>query len=478
MTLTSVTGPGLPLSVGQRALLFVHGLAGQPGVHNVALAVRVGLAISPAVLADAVADVLAQHELLRSVYVEVDGEARRYVLPVDGAGCRAEFEVHDLPGASQDTVKALAHERTMVPFRLDAQPPLRVMLIRVAGDDSVLVAVTHHIATDGDSQTLILQDLLTAYAARVNGTSPAWRPPSANFTDLVAEETAMLGSAEAEAHARYWSQVCRDAPDFLALPTDRPRPERQGFTGAQCDFRLSEELVTRLRTAATKTGVTSFALLMAAFQVLLQRTSGQRDFMVGYPATTRNSRHTRGAIGYLVNTLPLRAQLDPADRFAELAERVGARVREGFRHRGYPFALIRRDLGLAPDLSRPPIFQVLFTMVVAYPPRSFFEVSVGGEGSYLGAPMRGFDVAQQAGQYDITLDLAESRTGIRGIVKYDTALFLPDTARRIADQFVTVVEAITNDPGRRIRDIPMVNNAERDFLLALGNQSIRAEPAS
>lgn len=468
MTTAGNPGGPLPLSAGQEALWLAYRSQPSSPVYNVAVAVRVHTPLDASALAKAVTATADRHELLRSLFAEIDGQPRRVVREAT----RARLEAHDLTAASDSQVRAAAQAELARPFRLSTEHPFRVILLRVAPDDTVLLITAHHIATDADSQVLVLRDILDAYQAfrRDNG-PPAWPRLAATYAEHVAAERELLASPRVAALTEYWRTSCAGAGPTLALPTDHARPEVQRFTGSQYQFSLSGGLAPKLQAAARAMGVTMFTYLLGIFQALLYRYTLQSDFLIGYVTTTRQ-RKTRDVVGYFINTLPVRAHINQGSTLREIVMAASRNVRAGMAHRDLPLPEIVRALRLPRDPGRLSMFQVLFTMLAAYPPDPLFDLTtVGGDLMYGELQLSDFDVRQQEGQFDLTMELIEAGPVINGIIKYDTDLFSSKTIEDYVRHFVLLLKAAAADAGQRATDVSLADSREREWLLECSSGS-------
>jgi hypothetical protein len=281
----------LGLTAGQEALWFIHRIAPDSAAYNVTLGVRVRTTLYPERLERAVAAVRDRHDLLRSTFGEIDGQPVRFVNPASlarsggsGRSDRSVFAVRDLPATISDTQwYELARDAGAVPFRLLAgEEPFRVTLLRRAADDGLLVVTAHHIVVDGPSMPIIFRDVLRAYrilAAEGDHPVPLLAPLPRCYDDYVRGERKLIESERGERQAAYWRETCAGSAPARLLP-DRPQPPRRRYVGDTCPLRVPDNLTSRIRSTAVASGVTSFAVVLAALQSLLYRWTGQPDSMI------------------------------------------------------------------------------------------------------------------------------------------------------------------------------------------------------
>ncbi|MFF7656632.1 condensation domain-containing protein [Streptomyces sp. NPDC007983] len=460
-----------PLSVGQEALWFLHRMAPDSSAYNVAAAVRIRTALDIGILRKALAATAERHDMLRSTFVEEPAGPRRAV----GTADMPSLTVHDVGVVADDELRAVVRSLSTVPLDL-TRAAFRAELVQRADDDAVLLLTAHHIATDAYSQGIVLRDLLDAYGA---GGSMTAEPLQLTWDDHVAAEAALLDSPRRDELEAYWRNVCTRVPRVLELPTDRPRPARQTFEGDTHELRLPEEFVARLRAAAFGAGVTPFVLLMAAFQSTLHRWTGQDDFLVGWPTTTRSGRRTRDLVGYFVNSLALRVHFEPSTTFADLFRALDEQIKNGVSHVAYPFALLPKAIGLPHDPSRPPITQVAATMVTTNRLDPFADLLAAGEaaGRELvagGLRVSAFDLPQQEGQCDLSIEFLQSTASLRISFRYHTQLFERSAIERFARHFQKYAEAAVDNVDARVAAVSTVTTDDWAQLLALGSGATSA----
>jgi Condensation domain len=448
------------LSAGQDAMWHLHRLAPERAAYNITLAVRVRTPLDPDLLHRAVAMLAARHDLLRSVFTEIEGVPRRVVR--DPAMVR--LEIREVAGADDDAVAAMASEAGRAPFVL-TEGAFRIVLLRRRDDDAVLVAVAHHIVSDRTSQWLLMRDLLDAYRGLLTIGEPAWSELEQTFDDHVETERRLVASPRGAELAASWQEICADAP-AAELPTDRPRPERPGFTGATVTRRFPDGLRGRLRPAADALGVTPFALVLGCFEVVLHRYTGRDRFLIGCPASVRFRRGVRDVVGYLVNTLVLRARLSPATTLGEAAVAAHRQTGTAMRAARYPTALLPRPAG------RTRLFHIAVTLVAATRMEPLLDM-LDGEIDYGGLRLALVDVPHMEGQFDLSVELRESRESLTAVFRYDLDLFDAVTIERLADHLVTVTEAAVADPATPVHAVSLADRTDLDRLLAMGTGPTR-----
>ncbi|MCC3767169.1 condensation domain-containing protein [Streptomyces sp. UNOC14_S4] len=454
----------LPVSVGQEALWFLHRMAPDSSAYNVAVAVRLRGRLDIKMLRRALTTVVDRHEILRSAFVEEAGRIRRRV----GTAESVLLGVRDLGAVAEEELRRTVGTLTRAPFALEKEV-FRADLLRRT-DDSVLVLTAHHIATDAYSQGIVLRDLIDAYEA---GGRNDPKPLPATWDDHVTMERDTLESPRGAEMEAYWRQVLLGAPHVLELPVDKPRPSRRSLEGATHEVRLPDALVARLREVSFGRGITPFVFLMSVFHATLFRYCGQDDILVGWPTTTRTGSRTRNLVGYYVNSLALRSRFEQHTTFVDIFDSLDEQVKKGLSHVGYPFALLPRAVGLSRDPGRPPLTQVAATMVTTSRLDPLADMLAAGEAAereleLAGLRLSAFDVPQQEGQCDLSMEMLQSSTSFRLSFRYDIHLFERVTIERFARHFLRLVEAALSDPAVPVLSVSLVDAAERSRLLSLG----------
>ena len=334
----------------------------------------------------------------------------------------------------------------------------RAEVLRLAVDEHVLLVNVHHIASDGWSVGVFHRELAAAYAAFVRGTEPVFPPLPIQYADYAVWQRTWLQGPVLAAQRAYWQRQLADLRP-LELPTDRPRPPVAEHQGAQLVVNLPAPVTAALKDLGRREGATLFMTLLAAFQVLLHRYSGQTDIAVGSPIAGRGRPEVEGLIGFFVNTLVLRSDLSGDPSFRELLARVRATALGAYAHQDLPFEKLVEELAPARDLSRQPLFQVLFVL----------QNAPGAPLALDGIAVNHLPGEIESAKFDLTLSVRESVEGLHLRWEYARDLFEASTIGRLAGHFQVLLEAIVADPARRIGELPLLTEAERDQLLVAWN---------
>ncbi|MFF2523749.1 condensation domain-containing protein [Streptomyces liangshanensis] len=448
----------LPLTAIQEAMWTAYRMAPDSSAYNIVMPLLLRGPLDPAAMAAAVTAVGDRQELLRSAFTERDGTPVRTA----AASAVVRLESLDLRDAGTESFHRAVEQAGARPFRLESAP-FRVVLVRGSGDRWGLVTAAHHIVSDFTSRWLLVRDLLDAYAGLAAGTEPAWRALPASYTDHAAEELRYTGSEAGARAAGLWRESVAGSP-AAELPLDRPRPAVRSLRGGTVVRPLAAEVTDGLGAAADDAGVTPFAYLLGVFQALTHRWTGQENFVLGVPATSRMGRAQRDVIGCFLNTMPLRADFDAASTFRGVARQAGERIMRGMINVRYPCSLafpqatvFRTALFLVQmDRMDPPVPGV--------PPGE----RVGPAVPYAGLDVALIDVPQQEGQLDLLLRIEQTPTGVSAVFSYDTDVLDRSTVERFADGYERLLAAAVSSPATLVADVELAGRDETDALLALG----------
>jgi amino acid adenylation domain-containing protein len=454
-----------PLSHNQRAMWFLHQLAPESSAYNVVFTARVLSQVDAAALKRAFQALINRHPALRTRFIIQDGEPVQEVQSYQ----EISFEEIDSSKWTEEELNQQVVSTQKYPFNLEHGPIFRTHLFRQSATDHILMFVTHHIVFDGWSAWLLLDEFKTLYVAERNGTKANLPPIETKYSDYVQWQAQMLAGPEGERSGQYWSQQLAGELPVLNLPTDRPRPPVQTFQGATHSFSFTPELTERIKELGKAEGATMYMSLLAAFQILLYRYSGQEDILVGSPMSGRSRPEFSGVVGDFINMVVLRANLSENPSFREFLGRVRQTVLEALNHQDYPFSFLVEQLAPNRDPSRSPLFQVSF---VLQRPHRFEEITkllvMGNQKSQLdfgGLMLEGFNFTQQEGQLDLGMEVTEIGGSLFGNLKYNTDLFEAATIVRLQQHFQTLLEGIVSDPNQKTSNLPLLTGLEQQQLL-------------
>ncbi|HEX7332939.1 MAG TPA: amino acid adenylation domain-containing protein [Pyrinomonadaceae bacterium] len=445
----------LPLSFAQQRLWFIDQLIpGNPAYH-IPAAVKLHGRLNIAALEQTLSEIIRRHEVLRTTFPTNDGQPVQLIQPAQTF--RMDFvELSELPGdIAEVLVRKLATDEAWRPFALNALPLVRAKLLRLGSNEHVLLLTMHHIVSDGWSAGVLIRELTTIYRSFIE-VQPSPLPELAvQYADFSLWQRQWLRGDVLEARVAYWKDQLKGAPSLLALPTDRPRPSIQSFTGDRHRFMLPASLSASLQTLSRAEGVTLFMTLLASFQVLLYRYSGQDDICVGTPIANRNRPDIEGLIGFFVNTLVLRSKVNGTASFASLLRQVRATTLGAYANQDLPFEQLVDLLRPERALSHTPLFQVMFVMQ-----------NLPAEASELpGLTLSSLPIGNNTARFDLTMTMMESGEWIGGMLEYNTDLFDSDSIERMVRQWQTLLTAITADAEQSLATLPLLTEAEQARLL-------------
>ena len=457
-----------PLAYGQRALWFLYQLAPESAAYNIASAVRVRSALDVLALQRAFQALAQRHPALRTTFVLRQGE------PIQEIHAQAEdfFSVEDASDWTESFLNDRLVEAAHRPFDLERGPLFKVYLFTQsrAVEGAIVLLVMHHIISDLWSLAVLMRDVGALYLMETTD-APIFEPPTLHYTDYVRWQAERLAGAEGEAHWTYWQKTLAGELPILDLPTDHPRPPIQTDRGALRLFNIRPELSQALKTLGQAQGATLYMVLLAAFQTLLHRYTGQEDLLVGSPTAGRSEAELAGLIGYFVNPIVIRADLSQNPTFESLLGRVRQAVLGAFEHQDYPLALLIERLQPARDPSRSPVFQVMFVLqkapLLADANPALNAFALGGAGARMelgGLELESLALEQRIAQFDLTLSVGETPSGLTGNFEYNTDLFEAETIARLAEHFETLLEGIVADPRQKLSDLPLLTDVEQECL--------------
>ena len=459
---------GEPLSFAQERLWFLDRMAPGLAAYNLAGEFRVRVP-DPAALERAVSEVVRRHEALRTTFHEREGGPVQVVAPA----APVEIPVHDLsalpPAERQAEAARRAGEEARLPFDLERGPLLRLRLLRLEGDEHVLLVAMHHIVADGWSLALFFRELDVLTAAFARGEPSPLPEPPLQYPDF-ARWQRERPAEEWEAALRYWRERLAGAPERLDLPADFPRPAVQRFRGGLALFRLGPQVAERVHALARAEGASPFMVLLAAYGLLLARYAGTDDVLVGSPAAGRSRSELEGVIGFFVNILVLRVETGGRPAFRELLRRVKETTLEAYA-RDLPLERLVEALHPERTPAYNPLFQALF--VLQNTPEGMPATPLAGVEEAAGA----YASPQGTAKFDVTLFLSGGEEGFAGGIEYDTDLFAPATAVRLADAFRALLGAAVAEPDRPAAELPLLTPEARAAALEV-SRGPAADPAA
>lgn len=450
-----------PVSFNQQRLWFFEQLNPGSPVYNTPLAYRVTGQLNVMALEQSLGEIVRHHEALRTTFATVDGKPVQVISP-EVSLTMPLVDLQEVPQQQRQAKAArVVTEEAQRPVDLAQGSLLRVKLLRLSEQEHVLLLVLHHIVCDDLSLSVFVQELAALYEAFSTGKPSPLPELPIQYADFAVWQRQQLQGEVLESQLDYWKQQLGGSLSPLELPTDYPRPLVQTYRGARQSLELPKNLKRALRALSQREGVSLFMTLLTAFKALLYRYTDQEDIIVGSPIANRNRGEVEGLIGFFVNTLVMRTYLGDNPSFRELLSRVREVVLGAYAHQDLPFEKLVEELQPKRDLSRSPLFQVMFAFQDAQMP--VLELS--------SLTLKPLEIDNQTAEFDLTLSLVETEQGLTGFFEYNTDLFDATTITRMLGHFQTMLAGVAADPNKCLCDLPLLTPAERHQLLVEWNDT-------
>lgn len=458
--------PSFPVSFAQQRLWFLHYLESGAAPYNLPVALRLTGRLDAGALEESLNEIVRRHDALRTSFPVREGRPVQVISPARQVPL-LKTDVRDVPlEAREREASRLAALEAARPFDLARGPLFRARLLRLAEDQYVLIVTMHHIVSDGWSVDVFLRELAALYDAfRLGNPSPLPELPI-QYADYAQWQQNWLQGEVLESQFAYWRRQLAGIPTALELPIDGPVGAVPSFRGASIRAVLPTDLLHGLNSLARREGVTLFMTLLAAFQALLSRYTGQEDIPVGSPIAGRTRVETEGLIGFFVNTLVLRGDLAGDPSFRRLLMRVRETALEAYAHQDLPFEKLVEELQPARRLGLSPLFQVLFQLVPE-------------EGKGIALPdlkVETYRLEEEMAKFDLSLRMIAGPDRLSCAFEYKTDLFDRETIRRILEHWKVFLTGVVADPDRRVSEISLLSDEERRRILIDWNATARPYP--
>ncbi|MBS0180675.1 MAG: amino acid adenylation domain-containing protein, partial [Nitrospira sp.] len=460
-------GPA-PLSFAQQRLWFLAQLEPESWLYNLSFGMRLRGPLDVESLRASFEAVATRHDLLRTQFLIVDGRPVQAI--VESSVLPFEQQSADpLPEESVDHYVARAAEQeAQRPFILEGSLLWRVKLVQLTGQDHLLLVTLHHAIADGWSLNLLMTDMVETYCALRAGKASPLPAPTVRYADYAQWQREWMTGEILDRELEYWKRTLTGAPSMLSLQPDHSRPTIQTFRGARHNFTIVPEITAALQKLSRRQGVTLFMSLLAAFQVLLHRYSGDVDFSIGTPIANRTSLETEELIGFFVNTLVLRTDVSGNPRFVDLLDRVREVVLGAQSHQDVPFEQVVDALSPSRDLSHAPLFQVMFALQ-----------TLGRQAMKIpDLTVEPVEVDPGSAKFDLSLEMTLAPEGLTGFFEFNADLFEPATIERMTAHFLILLENIVAEPQRKLAALPLMESVERAQVVEGWNQTARAYPSA
>jgi amino acid adenylation domain-containing protein len=449
----------IPLSFSQQRLWFLNEFAPNSSTYNISIGVRLRGQLRIDLLEKVFTEIVRRHESLRTTFAIVDQLPSQVIASPQPV----RLPLVDLRNCPEphDEAMLLGTLETQRPFDLYAGPLFRCLLVQASADQHFAFLTLHHIISDGWSAGVLIRELCALYAAYSDGKESPLDELPIQYADFAMWQRDSLQRAVLELELAYWREQLKDAPPVLNLPADRPRPIVLSQHGAVHKVLLDAELLEKVQDLSRSHAATLFMTLLAAFNVLLARYTGQTDVIVGTPTAGRFRLETEPLIGCFVNMLALRTQVAGDLSFVDLLKRVRDTTLDAFEHQNVPFEKLIEELQPERSLSHTPLFQVV--IVLQNTPAAQLRLR--------DLALAPFHTEIQTSKFDLTLSLTQINAGLRVAFEYNKDLFDESTIARLTNHFIELLRSIGACPERRISELPLLSVNEREALLVQWNQA-------
>jgi amino acid adenylation domain-containing protein/non-ribosomal peptide synthase protein (TIGR01720 family) len=445
-------GEYVPLSFGQERLWFIDQLEGSVQYH-IPVVLRLQGHLNKEALRFSLQGVINRHEALRTVIRQKEGQGYQYFLEQDSWILE---EINDWNGKNDDEgLQQFIKQLILKPFDLSKDHMLRAHLIKLKEQEYVLLVTMHHISSDGWSTSIIVRELVELYQSSVQSRQARLNDHEIQYSDFAIWQRKYLQGEVLDTKTAYWKHKLEGVAP-LQLPTDYPRPSVWISKGAVADLKIEKELLQSLHMLSRKHGSTLFMTLLSAFKVLMYRYSGQQDICIGTSVAGRQQKETEDLIGFFINIIALRSNIDGASSFSDLLEEVKTTTLEAYDNQEVPFEKVVEAVAKERDMSRNPVCQVMFVLqnTPEVPELRLGDLTLSKEG-----------YEPSTAQYDLIVRITETPEGLQGAVQYSSALFNESTINRMMKNFKVLLESVVQQPEEKISSLRVLTNDEQQTLL-------------
>ncbi len=453
----------LPLSYAQQRLWFLYQMQPDDASYNIPAAFRVKGPLNLDVLQKVMDTIAQRHETLRTVFKTRDGKPHVEILPY--SPIKIDYlDIRQQNG--QQTIESYIINEARTPFKLEEGPLTRVKVLQIKEQEFVIILNMHHIISDGWSMGILMKEVGVLYRAFSEGQPSPLPPLEIQYVDFAAWQREWLSGEVLEEQLNYWKKTIGHGSPPLQLPTDHPRKGTPTYNGAHLHFKLDKELLQKLQQLSQQNDATLFMTLLAGFNILLNKYSGQQDISVGTPIANRNRSQIENLIGFFVNTLVMRSDLGGNPTVAEFIQRVKQTALGAYAHQDLPFEKLVDAIQPERDVSHTPLFQVMFMLQnLPVSKQQISDITI--------EPMQ---VENGLSQFELTLALTETDEGLNGSLEYNTDLFEASTMQRFIEHFQRVLHQMVETPDKALNQISLVTPQEIKQLTRTWNETRREIP--
>src|SRR5471032_806619 len=445
----------LPLSFAQQRLWFLAQLDGGSSAYHIPAGLRLRGVLDRIALKRALDRIVARHESLRTTFVQLQGhDAEQRIAPAD-IGFNLQLHVLAGQAEAEEELLSIAAEEARESFDLLRGPLVRGRLVRMADDDHVLLVTLHHIISDGWSAGVLTRELGVLYEAFRQGAEDPLPALPVQYADYAVWQRNWLSGEVLQQQGQYWQQALTGAPVLLALPSDRPRPAQQDYSGHLLGLALDADLTRGLKSLSQRQGTTLFMTVMAAWAAVLSRLSGQDDVVIGTPAANRLRTEVEDLIGFFVNTLAVRVEVSAALSVETLLQQVKRQTLAAQANQDLPFEQVVEVVRPQRSLSHSPIFQAM----LSWQNTEDVDLALGD------MTLQGVGVTSRTAKFDVLLDMTEVGDRLFGTLEYATALFDESTMQRCLGYLEAMLRGMAADERALVAEIPLLDDEQRQHLL-------------
>jgi amino acid adenylation domain-containing protein/non-ribosomal peptide synthase protein (TIGR01720 family) len=454
------------LSFAQQRLWFLDRLEEQQATYNIPAILTINGHLDVTALQKSFAYLVQRHESFRTVFLEQDGKAFPHLLTESNFELKqSDLSACDDLEQQEQKLHVLAQREALKPFSLEKDSLLRAHLVhlnvRAGNERTALVICMHHIISDAWSMGVFVKEMSLAYNAYKENKTPDLSNELVRYVDFSVWQRKQFELNEYAKQAEYWKKALSDL-DVLNLPVDKSRPAQQTYRGQQIKFTIPSSLSEKLRNISQAENKTLFMTLLAAWQVLLYRYSGQQDICIGTPVANRSHAQLESVIGFFVNTLAIRTELNPSDSFKHFLAKIQRSAVGAFANQDIPFEKIIDELGLERDMSQSPVFQNLF---------SFQNESVDQGINFSGLDIHLQSLHTQTAKFDLSLDIVNHQDELQGLFEFNTDLFNKSAIERMSLNFVALLESIALDTEKSVASLNCLDKNEYQLQLKIWNNT-------
>ncbi|SHL87069.1 non-ribosomal peptide synthetase [Mucilaginibacter sp. OK098] len=437
---------GAQLSFAQQRLWFLDRLEGASATYNIPEAIKIEGKLDINILQNVFTEIISRHDILRTNFHDVDGKAYQLVKELQPFNISIVASETNGP----EVLEKLIADEAIKPFDLERDALIRAILFTIADDSYVLSVTMHHIVSDGWSSGIFIRELVSLYEAFILDKPSPLAALTVQYSDFAYWQRSLKNKGVFGEQLAYWKNKLSGAPFILDLPTDKPRPSVRTENGDTYRFSLSPQLSDKLKSLSKKSGATLFMTLLSAYSILLSRYSRQRKILIGSSIANRNRLETEALIGFFINVVVYRVDLENTDTFLSLIDQVRQLAFEAYAHQDVPFDQLIDEIQPERDLSHSPVFQVAFDMQNM--PMPALEIS--------GLKISPMEVKRSIAKYDLSLSMEETADGLVGGMEYNTDLFHHSTIAQMVRHFQVLLEGIVENPKQNLRQLSLISKDE------------------